>query len=165
MIIRDIKEYKGYFVGKMNSTLFDVDIDVMMKINDYAYAERCAEYFNNMSNELIDELKLYTLRYCEDFRQFFDEQSPDVPAGVTERDIFNYVSPRVVLIEAPKNSDEIGFSVEFGCQWEREHGMEWVIRGGKVLYVGDFSNIGTWRDYNVYLKHCMNYVFNERCMD
>lgn len=165
MIIRDIKEDRGIFIGKMYSALFDRDIDVMMKSNNADYAEKLAEYFNNMPAELIEELKKYTLRYCEDFRQFFDEESPEVPEGVTENEIFNYVLLHVLIIEVPKASDKIAFSLEFGCAWEPEHGMEWAIKDGKAMYVGDFQGIGACHDDSVYQKNCMNYVFNEHCID
>lgn len=164
MIIRDIKDDGGLLIGKMHSKLFGREIDVMVKNADADYAEKCAEYFNNMPDKLIGELKKYTLRYCEDFRQFFDEESPDVPEGVTENDIFDYVVPHVLIIKSRKASDKIAFSLEFGCCWETEHGMEWSIRDGKAMYVGDFVDMSPWYDESVYQRG-MNYVLHEHCID
>lgn len=164
MIIRDVKDDGSLLIGKMHSALFGCEIDVMIEDADMDYAEQCAEYFNNMPSQLTDELKKYTLRYCEDFRQFFDEESQEVPQGVTENEIFNYVSPHVLIIKEPSSSDKIAFGVEFGCKWEPEHGMEWTVNDGQVLYVGDFVDMSPWYDKNVYQRG-MNYVFYEHCID
>ena len=165
MIINDIRDDRGTAVGGFHSALFDCDMQAMLIGADIEYAEKCADYFNNMSEDMIDGLKKYTLRYCEDFRRFFDEESPDVPENVTADEIFSYVSPQVLIITAPKKPDKIAFSVEFTCRWEREHGMEWVIRDGKILYVGDFQSVSPWYKTYVYEKNPMNYVFREHCMD
>lgn len=165
MIIRDIKDDNGILVGRMHSELFDCEVDVMISEAKVEYAEKCAEYFNNMPVDLVNELKKYTLRYCEDFRQFFDEESPEVTKDVTEKEIFDYVWPHVLIIRGQKDSGKIAFGVEFGCCWEPEHGMEWAVRDGRVLYVGDFTNVGPWRDEKYYIRAGLNYVFNEHCMD
>lgn len=165
MNIRDIRDDKGMLVGRMYSELFGCEIDVLLGGSEIEYAEKCAEYFNHMPADLVNELKKYTLRYCEDFRQFFDEESPEVPPSVNESEIFDYVHPHVLIIRAPKDSDKIiAFGLEFGCCWEPEHGMEWAVRDGRALYVGDFTNIGPWRDEKYYKRAGLNYVFNEHCM-
>lgn len=165
MIISDIKDDNGFLVGRMHSELFDCEVDVMISDTEVEYAEKCAEYFNDMPVDLVNELKKYTLRYCEDFRQFFDEESPEVTKDVTEEEIFDYVSPRVLIIREQKDLGKIAFGVEFGCCWEPEHGMEWDVRDGRVLYVGDFTGVGPWRDEKYYRRAGLNYVFNEHCMD
>lgn len=165
MSIGSIKIEGGCQFGRMHSELFECDIDVAIENADAEYAEKCAEYFNSMPSELIDELKKYTLRYCEDFRQFFDKESPEVPDSVGESEIFGYISPRILIIKAPKTANKIAFSVEFGCDWEPEHGMEWTINDGKALYVGDFVGMDPWYNETFYKKTGMNYVFSEHCID
>lgn len=165
MIIELIQSDGGCQFGRMHSALFGRDIDVAIENADVGYAEKCAEYFNNIPNELVSQLTKFTLRYCEDFRQFFDSDSPEVPEGVSESEILDYVSPRILVIKAPKQADKIAFSVEFGCEWEPEHGMEWTLNDGKVLYVGDFVGMNPWYDEAFYKKTGMNYVFSEHCID
>lgn len=165
MIIELIKDEGGCQFGRMHSGLFDCNIDVAVENAGTEYAEKCAEYFNNMPHELTERLSEYTLRYCEDFRQFFDPHTPEVPEGVGKSEIFKYISPHILIIQAPKSSDRIAFSVEFGCKWEPEHGMEWTINDGKVMYVGDFVGMSPWYNEAFYKKTGMNYVFHEHCID
>lgn len=165
MIINDINTEHDFLVGKLYSDLFGCDIRVMIWGADLEYADKCAEYFNKMPAELISELKKYTLRYCEDFRQFFDEENPEVPENVTENQIFDYVSHQLLIIKEPKDANKIAFSMEFNCAWEEEHGMEWAVNDGRILYVGEFTDIGPWRSEEYYKRTGLNYVFGTKCID
>lgn len=164
MIIKDIRRDSGsgLFFGKMYSELFRKEIDVVLHgdSEDFLYyAEKCGDYFNHMPENLIGLLKKYSLRYCEDMRDFFDPDSPDVPEGVNQNTVLNYAHVNCLIIEKPKDSSAIGFGVEFSCDWEREHGMEWTIRDGRALYVGDFMGISPWYADSVYERQCRSYVF------
>lgn len=164
MIIHDIRKDSGsgLFFGKMYAALFDREIDVVLHGDgeDYLrYAEQCGEYFNHMPQELLSLLKKYSLRYCEDMRDYFDPDYPDVPEDVNVDTVLNYTRVNCLIIEQPKNSNIIGFGVEFNCDWEREHGMEWTIRDGRALYVGDFMGISPWYADRVYETQCRSYVY------
>ena len=64
----------------------------------------------------------------------------------------------MLVVETPKEPEKIAFGVELRCDWEPEHGMEWTINDGKVLYVGDYEGISAWYDPQVYKQECMSYV-------
>lgn len=166
MIISNIcRDSRGsLYFGKMHSVLFGREIDVVLHGNDgdyLDYAERCAAYFNSIPEGLLAELKKYSLRYCRDMLTYGDPASYVVPKDVSEKSVMNYARVNCLMIEKPKDSGVIAFSVEFSCDWEREHGMEWTIRDGKALYVGDFMGISPWYADSVYKKQCRSYVYDD----
>ena len=89
----------------------------------------------------------------------FDADTPEVPENVSTDTVMNYARANCVIIEQPKDSSVIGFSVEFSCDWEPEHGMEWTVRNGRALYVGDFMGISPWYADKVYETQCRSYVY------
>ncbi len=166
MTISDIRSDSGsgLFFGRMRSALFGREIDVVLHGDgeEYLqYAEKCADYFDNMPKELLSQLKKYSLRYCEDMRDFFDPACPEVPENVKEDSVLDYARVNCLIIEQPKDSGVIGFGVEFSCKWESEHGMEWTIRDGRALYVGDFMGISPWYADRVYETQCRSYVYED----
>jgi hypothetical protein len=166
MIISDVYRYKnsGMYVGKMYSELFGRYIDAVLHGNgeEYLrYADKCADYFNHMPEGLLAFLKECSLRYCEDMRNSFDTTLPEVPENVSESTILKYVRVNSIIIEPPKDARVIGFSVEFSCDWEPEHGMEWTVREGRALYVGDFMGISPWFADSVYETQCRSYVYED----
>jgi hypothetical protein len=164
MMIADIRKDGGLCLGKLRSTLFGRTLDAVLYGDDadcLAYAEKCAVYLENMPSELFSLLKKFSLRYCEDMREFFDPVSPEVPEGVSEENILHYARANCLIVERPKDSGVIAFGVEFSCAWEREHGMEWTIRDGRPLYVGDFMGISPWYADRVYETECRSYVYED----
>ena len=163
MTIKDIRKDSGDLLfGRMDSELFGRKIDVVLYGSDeefLAYAEKCAEYFNHMPAALLSQLKQCSLRYCEDMREYFDPMAPEVPESVSEETVLDYVRVNCLIIKKPKDFGTIGFEVEFCCDWEPEHGMEWTVRDGRALYVGDFMGISPWYDDRVYETECRSYVY------
>ena len=106
-----------------------------------AYAERCAEYFGNMPEEVVDRLCKYCIRYCEEMRQLYDEEEIDVPEGIAGREILSYITPSVLIIDEKCDENMIEFHVECGCDWECEHGLEITIKDNKILYVGSYNGM------------------------
>lgn len=168
MLMKDIKKDPGgnRMYGKMYSELFGKELDVIIKGGEemIQYAEKCADYLNHFPDELLAELKKYSLRYCEDMRGYFDPECPEVPENVTEDTILDYARANCLIVEPPQDDGIIGFGVEFSCVWEPEHGMEWIVRDGRVLYVADFMGISPWYDDRVYSTECRSYVFEDFIM-
>ncbi|MBQ9902149.1 MAG: hypothetical protein IJM51_07165 [Clostridia bacterium] len=166
MIITDVDRYKdsGLYMGKMFSTLFGRTMEVVLHGGSgefLGYAERCADYFNHMPEDLLAFLRACSLRYCEDMRECFDPAMPAVPESVTQSTVLDYARVNSIIIEKPKDSSVIAFSVEFSCDWEPEHGMEWTVRDGRALYVGDFMGISPWYADRVYETQCRSYVYED----
>lgn len=61
-----------------------------------------------------------------------------------------------LIVPDPEQGDEAVIHLSLNCEWDREHGMEWIVRGGEVLYVGPFHGEDPWRDFTV--KEPWNYA-------
>ena len=136
MIIRDIRKdpHSDLYLGKMHSELFDRDIDVILHGNDTEYldyAEKCAGFFNDMPEELLDLLKQYSLRYCEDMREYFDPGCFDVPEGVTVDTVLEYARVNCLIIERPANRG-MDRTRRKGAVCGRLHGHQSVVRRQSV---------------------------------
>ncbi|RXZ79559.1 hypothetical protein EBB07_22725 [Paenibacillaceae bacterium] len=126
--------------------LFDRDIEVFIGEGvTEEYANRCAAYLNALSEEVISELCLASIRYCNDFLDGIgeEEQTFEKPA-----DVLRLVYPNSLNIPEPQNGNEPVIDMELNCDWEIEHGMQWIIRKDKVLYVGAYNGENPWGDFS-----------------
>jgi len=133
--IKDVKKEKHFFEGKAFFNLFGVDIGVLIDLGsaDFDYAEKCVAALNNMSEETIDKLCEYSILYCEIFCDKAGEAPPQI---VSKRDILRHIHPGSLHVNIPEDGS-IVISLQMACDWEVEHGLEWLIKDDKILYVGD----------------------------
>lgn len=155
-MIKNIRKTDYGIEGEMKFLLFDQEIGVMMdeEVSE-EYAISCAEYLNSLSEELIDQLCEASIAYCREFCEDVGEEIPEINGT---RDILKYIQPRSLIIEVPKN-EQIVFHMELNCDWEIEHGLEWTIKDGKVMYVGAFECAGGWDEEDYYKNLKWNYAF------
>lgn len=132
--------------GKMYWKLFDREIEVLINDADEDYAQRCADYLDNLPEELLDRLRRATLLYAQDFYEMTEERELKKFSKMKPKKILNYVRPSLLLIEKPED-DRIAFHIEMNCDWEIEHGLEWSILDGQAMYVGDFEGVSPWNDF------------------
>lgn len=162
MMIDDIKQdsFGGLTVGRMHSERFGCDMDVILRGGEelVPYAERCAAYFEDMPQDVTERLMTCSLRYYEDMKRFCSRDDANFPFDVTRENLRESVTPRCLIVKRPPDETIIGFGVELDCAWERAHGLEWVIRDGEVLYVGDFMGVSPWYDRRVYETDCRSYI-------
>jgi hypothetical protein len=108
------------------------------------YAHACAVYLNSVNDEVVDQLCQASIRYCNDFLEAIGE----VPRQFNQpRDVLALIYPSSLSIPNPDGRDEAVVHLELNCEWEEEHGMEWVVRGNKVLYVGAYNGENPWSDF------------------
>ena len=101
---------------------------------------RAAEQFLNWDSALFAALEVPIFRY---YRKVFVAHALERPIIPASGDVWPFFYPMSVTIPDCVNGDNTYVDVEFDCEWEFEHGMEWVIRNGRdVLYVGGW---GIWR--------------------
>ena len=105
---------------------------------DDAYAWRCARALDELDDAVVERLCAASLRYR-------------AARGVLER-----IEPGELIVPDPEQGDEAVIHLSLNCEWDREHGMEWIVRGGEVLYVGPFHGEDPWRDFTV--KEPWNYA-------
>lgn len=146
-MIKNIKTTDCGIEGEFEFKLFNLKTDVCADDDvEIGYMNKCIENLNSLSDEVIDKLCEYSIRYCEDYREYFEDEEIDIPEGIKGREILKYIYPVVVGIENPEVKNSIGYSIELNCDWEEEHGMEWVIRDNEVLYVSSYNGMGAWCD-------------------
>lgn len=159
-VISNIEKTKYGLEGKTEFNLFDKTIDVIMDEDiDLDYANLCAEALNNMDEETIDNLCRYSINYCIDFCN--DVGNEKAPEFNLIRDVLDYISPSVLIIDKPKEKNNIVIHLELNCDWEIEHGLEWTIKNGEILYVGAFESEDGWSELSYYKELNWNYVFNQ----
>ncbi|QDQ25164.1 hypothetical protein FNU76_01650 [Chitinimonas arctica] len=108
------------------------------------YVEKCVEYFNSLNHLIIDTLYQSCIRYCNDFLEMTGETPKQFSSP---REVLNLISPSMLIIPNEEILGEPVVHMELNCAWEPEHGMEWVIRGTSVLYVGGFNGSDPWGEY------------------
>lgn len=159
-VINNIEKTKYGLEGKVYFGLFNKTIDVLMDEDiDLDYANLCAEALNSMDEETIDNLCRYSINYCIDFcNDVGDEEAAEFNLI---RDVLDHISPSVLIIDKPKEKNNIVIHLELNCDWEIEHGLEWTIKNGEILYVGAFESEDGWSELSYYKELNWNYVFNQ----
>lgn len=133
-------EYVGY-EGSVYLNNWDCEVNVTFPSEvKKEYAEKCAEYMDNMDKDMKQRLTRYSYRYFKEMAEMLDDDDLDMPRDVSEEDILKYVYPSVIIVEEGCREDRIEFHVECNCDWEIEHGLEITISNGKILYVGSFND-------------------------
>ena len=117
------------------------------------YIEKCADYLNSLSDEVIDRLCEASIRYCNDFCDMVGEE-PKKFENI--RDVLKLIQPNGLSIPKPKDENTPVIDLELNCDWEEEHGMQWIIRNNQVLYVGAYNGEDPWGDYTT--KKVWNYA-------
>ena len=153
-MIINIQPGKFWDEGKAVSTLFRRDISVYIYSGaDKEYAEKCLRDFNSMPDELISDICRAAIKFCFssmnrwaeiDKREDVEKAlpivlSPDMP----ERDILKCIKPLTLSVRESEDG-QVGWQVEFDCGWETEKGMEIVVLGGKLIYLGPFADHSPW---------------------
>lgn len=145
-LVRNVSKGKHFSLeGEVYLKLFDRYVGFV--VEDTAtleYVVRCAEYFNSMGEMFIDSLCDACIRYCNSFLEMVGEEPRTFKSP---RAILNAVSPSVLIVPDLEDLDEPVIHMELNCDWEVEHGMEWIIRGDKVLYVGSFTGEDPWAEF------------------
>ncbi len=152
-IIRNIESGEFGIEGEVFFRRFDKFIALSIEDDNIDFAEKCANYLNELSDDVVDSVCEASIRYCNSFLEAIGElpKAFDKPS-----DVLGLIYPSVLLVPYPENKSEPVIHMELNCEWEPEHGMEWVIRGNKVLYVGAFNGEDPWSDFSQ--KETWNYA-------
>lgn len=134
----DLVKKEFHFEGRAPFDLFKQDITILIDREeaDFDYAEKCVKALNEISEEVIDILCEASVRYCIDFCENVGEAPPEF---YSIRDVLSHIKPNSMSIDPPQDKG-IVIHLELECDWEEEHGLEWLIKDNKVYYVGPFCN-------------------------
>lgn len=156
--INDLHYTQYGWEGTVSCPLSEFDIPVSSRDGSEDYVKLCAAAFLGMSDELLDRLLRATAAYVlenapdegitdEETGECFTESSPP-------RDILNFIFPvRLVIKPAKELSEEDmppAFVLEFNCcidPDEASDGLEWAVRDGNPVYVGEYIGCDPWESY------------------
>lgn len=146
MLIQDIKPDSNFpedLEGSLFFPLFNKKIKVVgFKPDNIEYANQCAMLLTELDDSVVKQLCLASIRYCNASLAAVDEEQYTFD---TERDVLAMIDPRFLLID--QNETRPAIHMELRCDWEEEHGMEWAIRDGKVVYVSSYNGINPFNDF------------------
>jgi hypothetical protein len=135
-LVRDLRIDENGITGEVFFRLFDRYILLVIEDSNPDYAKKCAAHLNDLSETLISRLCEASLEYCNAALKANGQPLRKIKAA---RDILMDISPAMMIVPAcPESSIEPIIHLELNCSWEQEHGMEWIVRGDRVLYVGAF---------------------------
>jgi len=102
------------------------------------FAQRCADFLNSMSNKLIQELCEASIRYCNYHLEWIGQTRREFTKST---DVLQTICPNVLIVPfLPASADPV-IHVESNCDWEEEHGLEWIVRNKDVLYIGPWNGL------------------------
>jgi hypothetical protein len=108
------------------------------------YARRCAGHMDTLPDAVVDALCAASMRYCDAWRAMNGEGRI---AFASVRDVLRQIDPNTLIIPNERRPEPV-VHLELNCDWDAEHGLEWIVRGGEVLYVGGFSGGNPWADWH-----------------
>ena len=123
--------------GKVHFNLFNKEIDFVVEDNDsIEYAKKCVKYLNKIEKEIVIKLCNASIRY---YNYVLKQLGNTVKFFESPMDVLTQIDPVLLIIPALEDNSDPIIHLELNCDWEAEHGMEWIIREGNILYVGPFS--------------------------
>lgn len=140
--------------GTVTSPLSEFDLEVSAKDGSEDYVQKCAAAFLEMSDELLVRLLRatadYALEHSSEDGLYDEETGCEFTEDSPLRDILKFVCPVKLVIQPPKLMDEedapAAFVLEFNCDLDTD-GMEWAVRDGEAVYVGEYFGCDPWEYY------------------
>lgn len=145
MQIHDVKAARWGLDGMVHVPLFSRDVGVMIEEEGaLPFAQKCADYLNSLPDGVIDDLCAASIRYCNAFRDLLGEPRQQFE---NPRAVLHMVRPSVLIVPVVPEDTDPFVHMELNCDWEIEHGMEWIIREDKPMYVGPFNSEDPMGDF------------------
>ena len=122
------------------------------------YAERCVSQLLHLEKAEIDSLLRASIaffrdeEYChgEPVEMMLEFEGMPYPERLEQPErILPYIKPVEISIDREVPGVE-SVSVFSECAWEPEHGLQWVVRNGKALFVGAFSGVESHGEDQLY---------------
>lgn len=151
------EEYEWY-EGKIYVELLKRDIDVVIdKGVPIEFENKSIKHLLNLDENVIKELCTKSIKYSD---EFLDDVGEELIVYESYRDVLNHIQGGLLTIsESEDESDynEPAFSLGYECDWEIEHGLEWTVRGDKVLYVGAYEMVSPYYEEDCELYKNIGY--------
>lgn len=154
-LIRNIHHQSHGQKGEVYFALFDKYINFSNRKGARdTYIVECAEYLNSISfnDSIINRLCEASICYCNDV---LDTIGEELKYFDDLKDVLLLIDPSLLIIPDSKRNEPV-VHLELNCEWEEEHGMEWIIREDRVLYVGAYNGENPWAKFTK--KDSCNYA-------
>lgn len=121
------------------------------------YVQLCANHLKNMPARMIGVITEGAKRYCLHFMELCKEAAgeqydpgefPPVTPETPAAEFVKYFGVTSMQIETPEDEHIPAYRLSGHADWEPEHGLEIIIRGDRVLYLGGFDGNSPWWDYD-----------------
>ena len=143
--IKNLRETQYGTEGEVFFSLFDKFIGLTIAEGATPqFAEQCALLLNNLTDNNIGHLCRASELYCNDFLSKVGEPELEFE---NSRSVLTSIYPAVLLVPEPDEKATPVVRMELNCEWEDEHGMEWVIRNDRVYYVGAFNGCDPYSEF------------------
>ena len=143
--IKNLKPTEFGIEGEVFFSLFDEYIGIIIEEDsNEEFAGKCAKLLNGLSEPIIDHLCRASELYCNDFLDAIGEPQVQFEAN---RSVLSKVYPGGLIVPEPNSTQTPVVRMELNCEWEEEHGMEWVIRDDRVYYVGAYTGCDPYDDF------------------
>lgn len=122
------------------------------------YAERCVLQLLSLEVAEVQTLLRASAAYFRDMEychgepvgMMFEFEEMPYPERLEQSErILPYIKPVEISIDREVPGVE-SVSVFSECAWEPEHGLQWVVRNGKALFVGAFSGLDSHGEDQLY---------------
>ncbi|PZD96727.1 hypothetical protein DNH61_05885 [Paenibacillus sambharensis] len=144
-MLKNVQHIDGELEGEFYCKLFAREVRFMAEQGAGTdYIEQCVSYLNSLREDVVEALCEASIRYCN---EFLDDIGEEMIQFTKPADVLKLVDPNILIVPDPEGRTEPVVHMELDCEWEIEHGMEWVVRGDQVLYVGSFNSENPWGDY------------------
>ncbi len=162
-LIKNITENEfGEMVGEVWFKHIDGYIDLRFEQDvPMEYVYKVAEKLNCLQENTFNDIYKYSILYCKDMVESYPDMEIDIDTDSFEKDsdIMSYMEFEELVINLPEDLSEVGINLGGSCEWDIENGIQWLIKGDEVVYVGSWDDLNIW--YSPYEEdEICNYVIH-----
>lgn len=142
------------YIDKYIHLIYEKDIPM-----DYVY--KTVSLLQEFDEQMMYEMCKYSVKYCKDTLERFPDMELDIDVNKLDNplNILEYMKITGLIINMPEDMMEIGINLEGACDWAEEIGIQWLIKGKRVVYVGSWSMLDIW--LSSYEESLSNYARNK----
>lgn len=158
LFFRESQDYFGCMEGVVNSPLFHKDIPTLAKKCEEVYIRRCIQYFESFHNEsraVLEQLLRATKAYLIDLLEEYEDEF-DLGEGFTFdedsdlNEVLTLIKPEQLVFEklgvlTDEDAPPV-FALKLCFSPVPDQTMEWAVRDGQVIYVGEYRGVSPWNE-------------------
>ena len=127
--------------SKVFFSLFNCYIPIIDESEERGCVENSGTALNNLPQETVSSLCNSTIKYCHAIEKALNKP---LSKFNDSSDILKMLSPSALIVPWPENENDTLISIEFNCEFEEEHGLQWLLLNSRLTYVGPFQGISPY---------------------